>query len=77
MQGRSINITWSQFEICNADTRIAFENMCRMLFNNFFFDGKGLFHSDPNNPGTETVPVLHEKTGKRISFQAKYFSSVD
>ena len=40
MQGRSINITWSQFEICNADTRIAFENMCRMLFNNFFFDGK-------------------------------------
>lgn len=77
MQGRSIVISWSQFEICNPNTQVAFENMCRMLFNNFFFDGKGLFHSDPHNPGVEIVPILHKKTGKRISFQAKYFSSVD
>ena len=72
-QEKSLNITWSQFEVCNPDTRAAFENMCRFLFNAFFFDGKGLFHSDPNNPGIEIVPILHEESGQRISFQAKYF----
>ncbi|MCI9527905.1 MAG: hypothetical protein HFH37_13580 [Lachnospiraceae bacterium] len=76
-QEKSLNITWSQFEVCNPDTRAAFENMCRFLFNAFFFDGKGLFHSDPNNPGIEIVPILHEESGQRISFQAKYFSTID
>ena len=76
-QEKALNITWSQFEVCNPDTRSAFENMCRYLFNVFFFDEKGLFHSDPNNPGIEIVPILHEKTGQRISFQAKYFSTID
>ena len=76
-QEKALNITWSQFEVCNPDTRSAFENMCRYLFNAFFFDRKGLFHSDPNNPGIEIVPILHEKTGQRISFQAKYFITID
>ena len=74
---KSLNIAWSQFEVCNPDTQTAFENMCRFLFNAFFFDGKGLFHSDPNNPGIEIVPIFHEASGQRISFQAKYFSVVD
>lgn len=73
----SLSITWSQFEVCNPDTQAAFENMCRFLFNAFFFEGKGLFHSDPNNPGIEIIPILHEKSGQRISFQAKYFSTTD
>ena len=73
----SLSITWSQFEVCNPDTQAAFENMCRFLFNVFFFDGKGLFHSDPNNPGIEIIPILHEKSGQRISFQAKYFSTAN
>lgn len=72
-QEKSLNITWSQFEVCNPNKQVAFENMCRFLFNAFFFDGKGLFHSDPNNPGIEIVPILHEESGQRISFQAKYF----
>ena len=76
-QNKAPNITWSQFEACNPDTRSAFENMCRFLFNAFFFAGKGLFHSDPNNPGIEIVPIFHKESGKMISFQAKYFSSVD
>lgn len=75
-QEKSLNITWSQFEVCNPDTRTAFENMCRFLFNIFFFEGKGLFHSDPNNPGIEIVPILHEESGQWISFQAKFFSSL-
>lgn len=76
-QTKALNITWSQFEACNPDTRAAFENMCRFLFNSFFFNGKALFHSDPNNPGIEIVPILNEESGQRISFQAKYFSVID
>lgn len=72
-----LNITWSQFEVCNPDTRTAFENMCRFLFNALFFDGKAIFHSDPNNPGIEITPIFHKESGKRISFQAKYFSTID
>lgn len=74
---KSLSITWSQFEICNSDARTAFENMCRFLFNSFFFDGKELFHSETNNPGIEIVPVFHKESGQWISFQAKYFSNVD
>ena len=77
MDSKYLDITWPQFEVCNPNTQIAFENMCRQLFNNFFFDGKALFHSDPNNPGVEILPILHKETGKYISFQAKYFSSID
>lgn len=51
--------------------------MCRFLFHSFFFDGKELFHSEPNNPGIEIVPVFHKESGQWISFQAKYFSNVD
>ena len=40
-QENSLNITWSQFKDCNPYTQAAFENMCRFLFNAFFFDGKG------------------------------------
>lgn len=72
-----LSITWNQFEACNPDTQTAFENMCRFLFNAFFFEGKALFHSNPNNPGIEIAPILHKKSGKRISYQAKYFSTID
>lgn len=76
-QEKSLNITWSQFEACNPGTQVAFENMCRFLFNTFFFGGKGIFHSDPNNPGIEIVPILREESGEWISFQAKYFTSLE
>lgn len=72
-----LDITWAQFEMCNPDTRTAFESMCRFLFNTTFFNGKGLFHSNPNNPGVEILPILYEESGQRISFQAKYFSVLD
>jgi len=71
------NISWSQFEICNQDSRVAFENMCRLLFNRFFFHNQAILHSNPNNPGIEVLPTLEVKTNKRISFQSKYFSSTD
>ncbi|MEA4970161.1 MAG: hypothetical protein VB051_06455 [Candidatus Pelethousia sp.] len=69
-------INWSRFEQCNsANLTSAFENMCRMQFNRFFFDGKAILTSSPNNPGIEVEPVLHLSTNKHISFQAKYFTS--
>lgn len=71
------NISWAQFETCNQDPLTAFEKMCRSLFNHYYFDRKALLHSNPNNPGIEVEPILDTKSNKRISFQAKYFSSID
>ena len=69
------NISWAQFEVCNQDKRIAFENMCRSLFNRYFFNNDAIFHSNPNNPGIEVQPTLNKKTNKQISYQSKYFES--
>ena len=74
---RPLTITWSQFESCNPNTQDAFEKMCRYLFNAFFFGSRAIFQSNPNNPGIEIEPVFHEGSGKWISFQAKYFTTVD
>ena len=71
------NVTWAHFEAVNQSTQTAFENMCRLLFNRYFFDRKALFHSNPNNPGVEIEPIIEPKGGKRISFQAKYFTKVN
>lgn len=77
VQGSQHEISWTQFELCNANPQIAFENLCRWLFNEFFFDGKALLHSEPNNPGVEIIPLHHATSNKRISFQAKYFSEMN
>lgn len=69
-------LNWASFESCNPDPRTAFELLCRSLFNRFFFGNKALFHSNPNNPGTEIEPLFETEQGSLISFQAKYFSSV-
>lgn len=74
---KKYEVSWAQFEVCNANTETAFEEMCRLLFNDFFFAGKAILHSDPNNPGVEVQPTMHPESGKRISFQSKYFSTVD
>ena len=76
-QGNQPEVCWPQFELCNPNSQVAFENMCRWLFNEFFFDGKAILHSDPNNPGIEVVPIYHPDSDKWISFQAKYFSTID
>ncbi len=75
-QTKDYDVTWAQFEVCNSDPRDAFEKMCRWLFNEFFFEGKALLHSNPNNPGIEVVPVMHAESNKLISFQAKYFTDM-
>lgn len=67
---------WSRFEECNTDTTTAFENMCRILFKKKYVDENAVLVSAPNNPGIEVEPVIDKNTGKRISFQAKYFSAM-
>lgn len=69
-------ITWTQFEICNSDKRNAFESMCRLLFKHTYLNNINTYHSNANNPGVEVEPVLTE-SGKRISFQSKYFKKLD
>lgn len=68
-------ISWAQFEVVNEDTTSAFENLSRLLFKHQFFDDNTNFVSKPNHPGVEIFPVFEEKSGKRISFQSKYFLS--
>lgn len=75
MANKVLDISWAQFEVCNANQQVSFENMCRWLFNVTFFDGKALLHSDPNNPGIEVLPELCLTSNKNISFQSKYFST--
>ncbi len=76
-QGTHLTISWEKFALCNSNPQTAFENLCRWIFNEFFFSGKALLHSNPNNPGVEVEPVFHSDSGKRISFQSKYFTSLD
>jgi len=66
-------ITWDNFATCNPNTEEKFEQMCRLIFKLQYFDDKAIFQNSPNNPGIEIEPVTHQETGKKISFQAKYF----
>ncbi len=75
MTKTKLEINWATFEVCNKDKTTAFEEMCRWIFSEYFFDGKVILHSDPNNPGVEIVPILEVKSQKRISFQSKYFEN--
>ena len=70
------NITWERFQSCNSDNpQAAFENLCRELFRLRFLGKAEILHSDPNNAGVEVASVLDPNTGKRISYQAKYFQT--
>lgn len=77
MARTKLEITWATFEMCNTDQRTSFEKMCRMLFNQRFFNGEKLLHSNPNNPGVEVEPIIEPKSGKKISFQAKFFDNIN
>ena len=66
-------LTWEHFEQLHADKRIAFENLCRSLFQRKLCAEGVILHSDPNHPGVEVAPVLSRDGKVCISFQAKYF----
>ncbi|WP_076648268.1 NACHT domain-containing protein [Latilactobacillus sakei] len=74
MSEKGNKITWAQFSAINDDTTSSFEDLCRLLFNMQFFEGSKNFVSKPNHPGIEVFPIFEEISGKRISFQSKFFS---
>ena len=70
-------ITWEQFITVNNDARgvrYKFEDLCRQLFTYEFLSKNKIHkyvHSNPNNPGIESEPILNEETDKYIGYQAK------
>ena len=68
-------ISWTAFKACNANTQEAFEYMCGSLFRRMYTAEGTILHYNPQNPGIECEPTIERATGKRISFQAKYFSA--
>lgn len=71
------DITWAAFEQNNQDKTGAFEQLCRILFKHTILKKPHIFlHSNSNNPGVEIEPV-DNGNGKKISFQAKYFSEIN
>lgn len=75
-------ITWEQFITSNNDARgvrYKFEDLCRQLFTYEFLSQNNVnkyVHSNPNNPGIESEPVLDEVNNRYISYQAKFFDNV-
>ena len=76
-----MQLSWKMFETQCMDSRgvqLKFESLCRQLFIYDILSGnhKNLYlHSNPNNPGIETEPILDEVNNRLVGFQAKYFDS--
>ena len=67
-------LTWQDFENTSKNVTIDFEHLCRIFFKyHYVKDVTSIFNQKANNPGIETEPVLID--GKRVGFQAKYFSN--
>lgn len=76
MEETWFNVTWQKFtsSIVEKDgITKKFEDLCRQLFINEFFEGNIYPHSNPNNPGIEIEPLFIND--QWISFQAKFFES--
>ena len=74
-------ITWEQFVTCNNDARgvgYKFEDLSRQLFTYEFLSQNNVnkyVHSNPNNPGIESEPILDEVNNRYIGYQAKFFDN--
>lgn len=73
--GNQISINWPQFAVCNQNTRMAFEALCRSLFKKKHLPVDAILHANPNNPGIEVEPVCSQIDQKRVSYQSKYFDA--
>lgn len=74
-------ITWEQFITSNNDARgvrYKFEDLSRQLFSYEFLSQNKVnkyVHSNPNNPGIESEPILDEINNQYIGYQAKFFDN--
>lgn len=74
-------ITWERFITSNNDARgvrYKFEDLSRQLFTYEFLSQNNVckyVHSNPNNPGIESEPILDEVNNRYIGYQAKFFDN--
>ncbi len=74
-----VQITWEKFISTNHDVRgvrYKFEDLSRQLFTYEYLSKNKehkYVHSNPNNAGIESEPILDEKSKKYIGYQAKFF----
>lgn len=74
-------ITWEKFITSNNDARgvrYKFEDLSRQLFAYEFLSKNNVckyIHSNPNNPGIESEPILDEVNNRYIGYQAKFFDN--
>lgn len=69
-----MRISWQQFENTCQNTQKDFEDLCRVFFKYHIVRNKDAnLPQKINNAGIETDPIMIN--GKRIGFQAKYFSN--
>ncbi len=74
-------ISWEKFITTNIDARgvrYKFEDLSRQLFTYEFLSGNKIYkyvHSNPNNPGIESEPILDEVNNIYIGYQAKFFDN--
>ena len=67
-------LTWQDFENTSKNITADFEHLCRIFFKyHYVKDATVILNQKANNPGIETEPVLID--GKKVGFQAKYFSN--
>lgn len=76
-----VQITWEKFISTNHDVRgvrYKFEDLSRQLFTYEYLSKNKehkYVHSNPNNAGVESEPILSEESNKYISYQAKFFDN--
>lgn len=74
-------ITWGRFITSNNDergVRYKFEDLSRQLFTYEYLSQNKVHkyvHSNPNNPGIESEPILDEVNNRYIGYQAKFFDN--
>lgn len=74
---RGTELRWARFAANFPDTEKVFELLCMDIFALDHFEKGAIFPAIPNNPGLECHPQAARRgefTGKRVGFQAKYFT---
>ena len=64
-------LSWAQFEVANPDKEVAFEDLCRSLFNKMYFDAEMCIVSDSPVPGCVDI------TGAGLDFSGSEFAVGD
>lgn len=70
-------INWNRFADVHQSPQNSFQRLSGQLFRRIYAISDSVLHADPNNPGIEVVPVLSKDGNSKISFQSKWFKTID